>query len=216
MNTGAWKIRASVAAAFCLLMLAGIVTDARSVRAQEACPLPAGETPPADPPVTAQDVEDDTATLEQFAQAATAQFERRGAETLTAQQLAYSGCRLRQEDGPWRSGSTYIVTLTLDGRVFLHAKDMSLSAGKLDPRIYGVILRALGIDLTNPATAMSDTARTGAIVQRAQCSRRLWLCGCLCLGQLGAPDCAARRIRSHRRSSDRRDHRLWQSGHHGQ
>ncbi len=162
MNTGAWKIRASVAVAFCLVMLAGIVTDARSARAQEACPLPAGETPPADPPVTAQDVEDGTATLAQFAQAATAQFERRGSETLTAQQLAYSGCRLRLEDGPWRSGSTYIVTLTLDGRVFLHAKDMSLSAGKLDPRIYGVILRALGIDPTNPATATSPGARTGA------------------------------------------------------
>ena len=48
--------------------------------------------------------------------------------------------------GPWRSGSTYLVTLTLDGRVFLHAKDMSLSAGSLKTSVYAGILAALGVD----------------------------------------------------------------------
>ena len=160
--TGAWNVRASVPVVICFLLLAGILGDVHSAQAQEACPLPAGETPPADPPVTAQQVENGSATLAQFAQAATAQFERRGSETLTAQQIAYSGCRLRLEDGPWRSGSTYIVTLTLDGRVFLHAKDMSLSAGKLSPVIYGAILRELGIDLTDPSTITTAKSRAGA------------------------------------------------------
>ena len=162
MTAGAWKIRASVAIVFCLLMLAGILADARPALAQEACPLPTGETPPADPPVTAQQVEDGSATLAQFAQAATAQFERRGSDTLTPQQLAYSGCRLRLEGGPWRSGSTYIVTLTLDGRILVHSKDMSLSAAKLSPRIYGAILGELGIDVTDPATITTARARAGA------------------------------------------------------
>ena len=164
MKTATPKTRFSLILAAGLLVLAGAFTNVlpASAQAQEACPLPAGETPPADPPVTAQDVESGSATLAQFGQAATAQFERRGSETLTAQQIAYSGCRLRLEGGPWRSGSTYIVTLTLDGRVFLHAKDMSLSAGKLSPRIYGAILRELGIDLTDPATITSAKARAGA------------------------------------------------------
>ncbi len=46
------------------------------------------------------------------------------------------------------------MTLTHDGRVFVHAKDMSLSGRKLKPSIYRGILRALGInpaDLANPA-----------------------------------------------------------------
>ncbi len=162
MNTGAWRIRTSISVVFILVMLAGVFIDVRPVVAQEACPLPAGETPPADPPVTAQQVEDGSATLAQFVQAAVAQFEHRGSDTLTPQQIAYSGCRLRLEGGPWRSGSTYIVTLTPDGRVFLHAKDMSLSAGKLSPMIYGVILRALGISPTDPATFTSARARAGA------------------------------------------------------
>ena len=162
MKTATWKTRISLILVAGLLVLAGAFSNVLPASAQEACPLPAGETPPADPPVTAQDVESGSATLAQFGQAATAQFEHRGSETLTAQQIAYSGCRLRQEDGPWRSGSTYIVTLTLDGRVFLHAKDMSLSAGLLNPRIYGAILRELGIDLTDPATFTSTKARAGA------------------------------------------------------
>ena len=216
MHSAAWKVRASTVVAVCLVVLAGVLTDVRPTLAQEACPLPAGETPPADPRVTAQNVVEGNATLAQFAQAATAQFERRGSETLTAQQIAYSGCRLRLEGGPWRSGSTYIVTLTLDGRVFLHAKDMSLSAAKLNPVIYGAILRALGIDPHRPCHVQDRQGQGWRLVQCAQCPRRLRLCGCLCLGQLGAPDRAAHRIRSRRISSDRGRHRLRRPGRHGQ
>ena len=56
------------------------------------------------------------------------------------------------------------MTLTPDGRVFVHAKDMSLSGGKLRPSIYRGILRALGID---PADLM-DPAGVRAAFAAAQ------------------------------------------------
>ncbi len=72
--------------------------------------------------------------------------------------------RLRSpEESHWHSGSTYLVQLTPDGRVFVHSKDMALSGRQLNPLIYGAILQALGInpaDLANPATAL--TAFAGA------------------------------------------------------
>ena len=151
MQIGIGKARLSSCLAIGLVAFACICLEGRDVMAQgpvviqerEPCPLPAGEAPPADPAVTAQQVEDGSATLAEFAQAALRRF--KGVDdVLTTQQLAYSGCRLRLEGGPWRSGSTYIVTLSADGRVYLHAKNMSLSAGKLQVPIYGQILLALG------------------------------------------------------------------------
>ena len=128
-----------------LLVMAATCFQGRFALAQTGapCPLPAGVKRPADPPVTARDVVNGSANLEQFTLAARNQFKGVGSETLTPAQLAFSGCRLRLDGGPWRSGDIYIVTLTPDGRVYLHAKDMSLSAGKLKPAIYAGILRAL-------------------------------------------------------------------------
>ena len=139
-----------------LLMLAGVCSDARPAFAQTQldCPLPAGVTPPTPPRVTAQQVEDGSASLRDFALAARGQAQ----EGTTAEQAAYVGCLLRQEGSPWRSGSTYLIQLTPDGRVFVHAKDMSLSGRLLNPVIYGAILHALGIDpavLTDPAAAQA-------------------------------------------------------------
>ena len=67
----------------------------------------------------------------------------------TAEQGVYIGCIIREDDGIWRSGSTYIVSLTLDGRVYIHAKNMALSGRLLNPVIYGTILSALGVSLTD-------------------------------------------------------------------
>ena len=139
-----------------LLALAGVCSDARPAFAQTQldCPLPAGVTPPTPPRVTAQQVEDGSASLRDFALAARGQAQ----EGTTAEQAAYVGCLLRQEGSPWRSGSTYLIQLTPDGRVFVHAKDMSLSGRLLNPVIYGAILHALGIDpavLTDPAAAQA-------------------------------------------------------------
>ena len=149
-----------------LLVLAGICSDGRDALAQAPldCPLPAGVTPPADPPVTAQQVEDGSADLTDFALAAR-DYLANDLWGRTPQQRAYGRCLLRQEGSPWRSGSTYLVQLTLDGRVWVHTKDMSLSGRLLTPVIYGAILHALGIDpaaLTDPAAAQAALTAAAA------------------------------------------------------
>ena len=165
MKTATWKTSTCLSLVVGLLVLAGICSSAGPASAQVDCPLPAGVTAP-DPPVTAQDVVNGSRTLAAFALAARDQSKSRGADVLTPQQLAYSGCRLRQEGGPWYYGSTYIVTLTPDGRVYLHAKNMSLSAGKLQSPIYAQILRALGTPLAvlQGLSSSDPAARTRAQV----------------------------------------------------
>ena len=141
-----------------LIVLAGVFFNAPLPQAQtdEPCPLPAGVTPPAAPPVTAQQVEDGNATLQEFALATRDQFKQGQA---TREESFYFGCLIRQEGSHWRSGSTYIVSLLADGRVFIHAKDMALSGRLLNPVIYGSILAALGVSLTDLANlASSDPA----------------------------------------------------------
>ena len=146
-----------------LLVLAAICFDVRPALAQARldCPLPAGVTAPEPPRVTAQQVEDGSAALRDFALAARERFVSVSRGITSAGQTAYFGCLVRQEGSPWRSGSTYLVQLTIDGRVFFHAKDMSLSGRQLHPLIYGAILQALGIDpaaLRDPAAAAAAFA----------------------------------------------------------
>ena len=143
--------KASLIPAAGLLVLAAVFTIEHPALAQtqEACPLPPGVTPPPDPRATAQQVEDGSASLKDFAQAARDQFSQGVA---TAEEAFYIGCLLRHEGSPWRSGSTYLVQLTPD-RIFFHAKAMALSGRLLNPVIYGAILQALGI---NPADLLAD------------------------------------------------------------
>ncbi len=119
------------------------------------CPLPAGGTRVAPPLVTAQQVENGTGSLMDFALSSRVRFREQAALT-TPGQAQYLGCLIRQDESPWRSGSTYLVTLTHDGRVNVQAKDMSLSGRLLKPLIYGEILGALGID---PALLGTPAAR---------------------------------------------------------
>ena len=163
MNTDTRKTGLSLLPAAGLLALAGICSDARPALAQSPsdCPSPAGVTVPPGPRVTAQQVEDGSASLMDFALAAR---DASSGESTNQEVAAYAGCLFRQEGSAWRSGSTYIVSLTPDGRVFVHAKDMSLSGGLLNPLIYGAVLQALGIspaDLSSPAAAQA--AFIGAI-----------------------------------------------------
>ena len=149
-----------------LLVLAGVLSAARPAlaQAQLECPLPAGVTLPADadPRVTAQQVEDGSASLMDFTLAVRDKFSQ--GTTTPSPLTLYAGCLIRQEGSVYRSGSTYLIQLRFDGRVFVHAKDMSLSGRQLRPAIYGAILDALGIDraaLTDPAaaqTALVDAA----------------------------------------------------------
>ena len=140
-------------------MLAGVFFNAHppSAHTDDPCALPDGVTLPPDPPVTAQQVEDGSGSLMDFALAARDQFK-------TPVILQYLLCDIRQEGRPYRSGSTYLVQLTMDGRVFVHAKSMSLSGRLLNPVIYAEILSALGVspttlaDLASPDPAVAGRA----------------------------------------------------------
>ena len=165
MNAEAWEARTSVPVVFCLVVLGIVLTDAHPTAAQEACPLPAGATPVAPPLVTAQQVEHGTGLLRDFALSVRDRSREHSRQATTVEQGLYIGCLVRQEGSVWRSGSTYIVSLTPDGRVFLHAKDMALAGRQLNPLIYADILVALGVspaDLANLTSSDPDT-RTSAI-----------------------------------------------------
>ena len=151
---------ASLPAVLGLLVAAGVFST--TLPALAACSLPPGVTPPDDPGVTAQQVVDGGASLEEFALAARDFFrsESRGQPTL--ERVAYIGCLTRQNDGIWRSGSMYLVSLTPDGRVFIHAKDMSLSGRLLNPAIYGAILSGLGVSVSDLANLASPDPAVAA------------------------------------------------------
>ena len=164
MSTATWKTRISLTLVTGLLALAGVFANAVPTSAQDACPLPAGLTAPDDPRVTAEDVTDRGASLMDFALAVRERSVEHSQQATAVEEGLYIGCAIRQDNGIWRSGDTYIVTLTLDGRVFIHAKDMSLAGRQLNPLIYGAILPALGIT-PDPATlraALGNVYATGA------------------------------------------------------
>ena len=147
-----------------LLVLAAVFANAHPALAQtdDACPPPPGVTLPPAPQVTAQQVEDGSATLMEFGLEARNRFSR-GTDSRELQ--LYVGCVIRSDGSELHSGSTYLVQLTPDGRVFIHAKNMALSGRLLNRMIYGAILRALEINLAglqnNPA------AVTAAFIEAA-------------------------------------------------
>ena len=174
MVTGRWFASTSMILCVGVLVLAGVLSDARHAVAQtgEACPLPAGVTPPPAPPVTAQQVEDG-GSLRDFALAVTAQFREQN-ESVDLGPFLYFSCLLRQEGSLWRAGSTYVVVLSADGRLFLHTKDMTLTGRRLHPSIYAAILSALGVpqtvlaDLTSPDPAVAGRAQAAFIATLSQ------------------------------------------------
>ena len=157
-KAGTLPTSASMILAVGLLLTWGLLADVRPALAQGDCVLPPGANPPAEPHVTAQQVEEGSASLMDFTLAGRDQFSRGSA---TPEDVFYFGCLTRQEGSPWRSGSTFFVLLLPDGRVFLHTKDMALVGRQLNPLIYGAILLAVGInpsDLANPATFLTAFA----------------------------------------------------------
>ena len=149
-----------------LLVLAGAFFVAHPALAQTDldCPLPPDWTPPS---VTAEQVENGSASLRDFALVARDSF-RVATERLTGRgQLYNSACIVREEGGPWRSGSTYLVQLTAEGRVRIHANDMALSGRLLKPRIYFEILSSLGVPATVLANLVSPDSSTVAQAQAA-------------------------------------------------
>ena len=69
MQTGTVPTPIALILASSLFLLAGVLSDTRPAFAQAPldCPVPDGVTPLADPPVTAQQVEDGSASLTDFA-----------------------------------------------------------------------------------------------------------------------------------------------------
>ncbi len=147
-----------------LLVLAAVFANTHPALAQtdDACPPPPGVTLPPAPQVTAQQVEDGSATLREFGLEARNRFSR-GTDSRELQ--LYVGCVMRSDGSHLHSGSTYLVQLTPDGRVFIHAKNMALSGRLLNRMIYGAILRALEINL---AGLQDDPAAvTAAFIEAA-------------------------------------------------
>ncbi len=125
---------------------AGIYGDPGAV-SEDVCPRPQGlaGNPLATPGATAAQAASGGDNLRAFALAGRDYFN----SITTPQGLAYAGCLIRNE-GPWKSGNTYIAALTLDGRVLLHGQDMSTGGRPLQDAVYGGILGALGIAVSDP------------------------------------------------------------------
>ena len=96
MSTAIWKAGTSLTPVIGLLIFADMLCGVGSAWAQLECPLPEGITPPMVPRVTAQQVEDGSASLADFVLAARGQEQ----QSPTVEQAAYAGCLLRQEGGP--------------------------------------------------------------------------------------------------------------------
>ena len=108
-----------------LIFGAGIYGDPSTV-AEDVCPRLADlpNNPLATPGATAAQAASGGDSLRTFALAGRDYFN----SITTPQELAYAGCLARNE-GPWKSGNTYLVSLSLDGRVVLNGQDMSTGAG---------------------------------------------------------------------------------------
>lgn len=139
MTITQWKAGKTLFLVAGALVLAVICSEAQLALAQvrDPCPLPPGVEAPAVPRATAQQVEDGSATLMDFAVAVRDQYIE---STATPNQALHLGCLIRQDDGDWRFRSTYVVLMTPTGTVFIHAKDMTLSGRKLTPSIHRAIL----------------------------------------------------------------------------
>ena len=166
MKTGTLPTSTSMIPVVGLLVLAGAFFVAHPALAQTEldCPLPPDWTPP---PVTAEQVENGSASLKDFALVMRDQSRDASQGATGTGQLYSSGCLLRQEGGPYRFGSTYLVQLTPTGRVRLHGKDMTLSGRLLKPRIYLQILSSLGVPVTVLANLVSPDPDTVAQAQAA-------------------------------------------------
>ena len=156
--TGTMARRSGVTLPAGLLVMAGLLANAGGghqalAQTNDPCPEPSAN-PVKAPGVTAQDVNSGNGSLMDFMLAV-----KRSAMESDQSHLT---CLIRQAGSDWRSDPTYVVMLRPDGRVFIHAKDMSLSGRQLKPSIYQAILNALGIgpsNLTNPVEALAAAAR---------------------------------------------------------
>ena len=146
-----------------MLLSAVLLPPAAAAQRAEDCPLPPGATDFPRPAVTAQDVAGGVGSLMDFTLAVTAVTKEVSQEATTNRgPVFHLGCLVRQEGGYWRSGSIYTFKLTTGGRVLSHAKEMAISGGLLDRRIYASVLTALGASPTDVENLWSSDAAAAA------------------------------------------------------
>lgn len=149
------------------VVLIGVFCTTHSTLAQavDECPLPPDTAPVEDPTISAQQVEADATNLGDFTREVRDRFKNYSLTVTSMAQIAYFGCILRQEGGPWRTDSVYPILLTPSGRVVFHTKDMTLSGRLLNPAILTSIFSALGVSLRDIAALESSNP---AIVAQAR------------------------------------------------
>ena len=145
MQTGTLLTSISLILASGLLVLAGVFADARPVFAQTSdCPRPAGV---AIDPLATPAVRADSGDVKGLALAA------RAYRSILTNHLerSYFYCLMREDNGVWRAGDTYLIFLLSEDvsgspgwRVSVHAEDMSLGGRLLNPAATEAILQAAG------------------------------------------------------------------------
>lgn len=132
--------------------LPGVFSQGALAQFMGSCPAPAGDFSEAvtNPSVTAQAVERDRSLLRKFLLDYIKLITETDADTW------HTACIGRTENGPYCLGSTYLTTLTLDSRLYVHAKDQSLSARQLKPQVYAEILSGLGVSAGEMASLGSS------------------------------------------------------------
>ena len=168
----------SVVLLACSLVVASLISQVRPAEAQSQgeCVLPDGVTPPPPPGVTAQQVEDGSATLKDFLVAVRDQYSglSQNSDAPSLAKQTYLGCLIRQEGSAYRSGSTFLVLMSPGSRVIWHATAMRFSGRRLDPSIYRTILFSLGVersilaDLASPDPGTRSMAFDAAKQKLAQ------------------------------------------------
>ena len=134
MKTAFSIFSASLLACACLL---SSVTPAFA-QADEACTLPENIPAPDSDITTAAQVESGDATLEAFVDDYYAYALSFSISPLAA---GYIGCILTSE-GNWFSGDTYISTITVEGTVVLHGKDLLVSGRRINDDMLNAIATA--------------------------------------------------------------------------
>ena len=144
------------------LLLVGVLGVSHSAVAQteNECPVPEGTEPVVDPEVTAQEVVADESKLGDFTRLTRDRFKNYSLTVTSITQIAYFGCVLREDEGPWRTDSVYPILMTPFGRVVFHTKDMTLSGRLLNPAILGTIYTQLGVSRQDIADLRSSNPDT--------------------------------------------------------
>ncbi|MYD46217.1 MAG: hypothetical protein F4W92_07695 [Gammaproteobacteria bacterium] len=134
---------------------------------ENECPVPPDTDPVEDPEVTAQQVVADETKLGDFTRLTRDRFKNYSLTVTSITQIAYFGCVLREDEGPWRTDSVYPILMTPFGRVVFHTKDMTLSGRLLNPAILATIYTALGVSRQDIADLRSSDPDTVAKARRS-------------------------------------------------